>query len=335
VGSKLLKVCLIGSFSRDLKDEGHTNIGVYLAAQLKKRCQILKLDGYKVLHHDFWKDLRHFAPDIIHFVPGVTIQSFAFLRMLKLYTGAKTIISAVNPRLRPLTWKLVPLIKPDLMLNQSYEIEKLSTLLRVRTQFLPNGVDIDKFVPITHDEKMLLREKHGIDKSKFVILHVGHLTEARRLEPLCQLNSSDQQVLIIGSSYMKTDRIVLETMTKGKCLVWQTYFENIWEIYQLADCYVFPTPQNKAILQPLSVLEAMSCNLLVVSTKLDGLNRIYLPGEVKGLFYMDEISELKPLIKEARNCAHVETRQAVLPYSWGSIANMAEDIYRQMSNQEG
>lgn len=327
---KLLKICLVGSYSRDLKDEGHTNISAYLATQLKEKHQILELDGYKVLHLSFWKNARHFAPDIIHFVPGATIQSFSLLRLLKLYTDAKTIISLVNPRLSPLAWKLVTLTKPDLILNQSYEIERFCNNLRIKTHFLPNGVNTEKFVPISSKDKMVLREKYGIDKRKLVVLHVGHLTKSRGLLPLCQLSSSDIQVLIITSSYFRTNPTVLKTLVKYGCMVWQTYFENIWEIYQLADCYVFPTSENKAICQPLSILEAMACNLPVVSTQLDGLSRIFHPREVKGLFYMDRISELSSLIEEARNCINLETRQAVLPYSWENIANTVEYIYCQM-----
>ena len=325
-----MKICMVGGFSRDLKDEGHTNIGVCLAAHLKQKHHVLQLDGYEVLHPSFWKDLRHFAPDIIHFVPGATIRSFALLRLLKLSTGAKTVMSVVNPRLPPLAWKLVTLIKPNLILNQSYESESLCNSMGIKTHFLPNGVDISKFVPVSNEDKLALREKYGIDKSKFVILHVGHLTKDRRLLPLCQLNDSDNQALIIGSSYFRTNQDVVAMLRRSGCLVWQTYFENIWEIYQLADCYVFPTPKNKAILQPLSILEAMSCNLPVVSSRLDGLSRIYPSGEVKGLFYVDKISELGSAIEKAKNCTSVKTRQAVLPYSWENIAAMAEDIYSQM-----
>lgn len=325
-----MKICLVGSFSRNLKDEGHTNIGVYLAAQLKERNQVLELDGYKILHPSFWKNVRRFAPDIIHFVPGATIQSFALLRLLKLYTGAKTIMSVVNPRLHSLVWKLVPLLKPDLILNQSDEIERLSNSLSIKTYFLPNGVDTTKFAPVSPRDRIALRQKYGIDKSKFVILHVGHLTMGRGLLPLCWLNGSDSQVLVITSSYFRTNQTVLEILTKHGCLVWQSYFENIWEIYQSADCYVFPTPKNKAICQPLSVLEAMACNLPVVSTKLDGLSRTFRREEVKGLFYMDRTPELGFLIKEAKNCVNVETRQAVLPYSWENIATTLENIFSQM-----
>ena len=326
----MLKICLIGSFAHALKDEGHTNIGFYLAAHLKQKHHVLQFDGYDVFHTSFWKDLRNFAPDIIHFIPGATIRSFAVLRLLQLYTGAKTVLSLVNPRLPPLAWKLVTLIKPDLILNQSYESESLCNNLGIKTRFLPNGVDITKFVPVSNEDKLALREKYRIDKSKFVILHVGHLTKDRGLLPMCQLNDSENQALIIGSSYFRTNRDVVDILSKSGCLVWQTYFENIWEIYQLADCYVFLTPQNRAILQPLSILEAMSCNLPVVSLRLDGMSRIYPSGEVEGLFYLDRISEFSSAIEKTKNCASVKTRQAVLPYSWENIAAMVEDIYSQV-----
>lgn len=321
-----MKISLVGSFSRNLKDEGHTNIGVYLATQLKKNHQILQLDGYHVLHRKFWKDLQSFSPDIIHFVPGATIRSFALLKLLKLYARSKTVMSLVNPRLRPLAWRLAALGKPDLILNQSYEDEETCNRLGIRTDFLPNGVDVDKFVPVKNEAKMALRKKYQIDKRKFVILHVGHLTKDRGLALLCQLNSSDNQVLIISSSYFKTNRTVLDTLDRGGCLVWRTYFENIWEIYQLADCYVFPTAKNKTILEPLSILEAMACNLPVISTKLGALPRVFEEGN--GLYFAERDEDFLTLLNRVKtNNIEVKTREKVLPYTWEKVVARLEEIY--------
>lgn len=327
-----LKICLIGTFSRHLKDEGHTNTGFYLSTHLKQKHHVLELDGYEAWKPDFWVSIKHFNPDIIHFIPGASIWSFALLKLLKFYTGARTVISVVNPRLSSVSWKLVLLFKSDFIINQSYEVENLCNKLGIKTNLLPNGVDTNKFIPVSKEAKLALRDKYGIDRNKFIILHVGHLIEDRGLLPLCQLNNSENQVLIISSSYYKTSKPILDILNKNGCLVWQTYFENIWEIYQMADCYVFPTAGNKAMSQPLSVLEAMSCNLCVVSTRLDGLIRIYQPEVVKGLFYINEISELSSVIEKAINCSDRGTREAVLPYSWESIAARVGEFYGQMLN---
>jgi len=57
------------------------------------------------------------------------------------------------------------------------------------------------------------------------------------------------------------------------------YVPNIEEIYNLADCYVFPTfKRHNCIDMPLSVMEAMACNIPVISTKFGGLPKIFKEG---------------------------------------------------------
>ena len=64
---------------------------------------------------------------------------------------------------------------------------------------------------------------------------------------------------------------------------------NIEEVYALSDCYVFPTPpMNKinSIEIPLSVLEAMACNLSVITTKFGALPKVFEEGD--GLIFVDD-----------------------------------------------
>jgi len=59
------------------------------------------------------------------------------------------------------------------------------------------------------------------------------------------------------------------------------YIKKIEEIYQLSDCYIFPiTFEGGGISILLSVLEAMACNLPVVTTKFGGLPAIFKGGDL-------------------------------------------------------
>jgi len=114
--------------------------------------------------------------------------------------------------------------------------------------------------------------------------------------------------------------------------VWNKYFENIEEIYGIADCYAFPTTDETASIGiPLTVLEAMACNLPVITTKFGGLPRIFREGE--GLFFLKNqprLPEFLENINESRLVCRnwVRTRKKVLPYSWDKIAERFESIYR-------
>ena len=66
--------------------------------------------------------------------------------------------------------------------------------------------------------------------------------------------------------------------------VFTNFIENIQHYYQIADCYLFPVFRaTSAIDAPLSVLEAMACNLPIVSVPvgdvpevIDGTDGCYL-----------------------------------------------------------
>ncbi|MGB9880592.1 MAG: glycosyltransferase, partial [Anaerolineae bacterium] len=72
-----------------------------------------------------------------------------------------------------------------------------------------------------------------------------------------------------------------------------------------------------AIEMPLSVLEAMSCNLSVITTPFGGLPDFFSEG--KGLLYWNGETPLADKINAALSmpCA---TRELVEPYTWAATA---------------
>ena len=98
-----------------------------------------------------------------------------------------------------------------------------------------------------------------------------------------------------------------------------TYVESIDEIYSMADCYIFPVSINHGAIEiPLSIIEAMSCNLPILTTRFGGVPDIF--NEKDGLFYVESNEEM---VKCLRNVLkpnfQVNTRKHVLPYSWENI----------------
>ena len=67
------------------------------------------------------------------------------------------------------------------------------------------------------------------------------------------------------------------------------FVENIEEVYQLSDVYIFPVKEEmNAIDIPLSVLEAASCNLQIVTTDYGELK--VFKGE-DGFFYTNDFNK--------------------------------------------
>jgi len=339
-----MRICLVGEFSGDL-DEGMRGLTSNLGKELSKRHETLLLDLKGYFSTRFWRDLKEFQPQIIHYVPGPSIMSFIITKTIKARCRqAKTVMSATHTAflglrgfsygpsyiLSSLLMYLIPLLKPDLMLTQSHETERFFVKMGCRTKFFPSGVDTERFVPAINADKEKLRKKYGIDAGKFVLLHVGSVKKRRNVQILKRLQGNGNQILIIGSPSTGVEKAIQQDLIASNCLVWAQYFTNIEEVYALSDCYVFPPVKRVSSIElPLSVLEAMSCNLPVVTTKFGALPRIFQDGS--GLFYADKEEDFAIAVDKVKDSGFVaKTRDMVLPYSWEKISLALESIYEQM-----
>ena len=227
------------------------------------------------LSYPLFKEMRLFAPAIVLYVPSPSATLFSFMRtrVLKLYARkAKVVMIALQPREYSfLSRKLIPFLAPDLILVQSATVLKRLSILGCWVKLVPSGADLERFHPITRQRKLGLRSKYGVDADKFSILHVGHINRNRNIQILKELQRDNNQILVVGSISTDQDKNLVDELRIAGVRVATTYLQNIEEIYQLSDCYVFPvTSETASIEVPLSVLEAMACNIPVITTRYGG-----------------------------------------------------------------
>ena len=335
-----MRICIIGEF-RPVMDEGYINISTSLSNELVKSHEVIKLNPWLPYSAGFWHVLGQRCPDIIHYITAPSIFSFWVLRLLKLrWRKARTIMSALHPDgfslQRNITFrKSILTCKPDLILTHSKKMGEMFTSFGYKTGFLANGVNSEKFQPCSPQLKKQLRRKYGIEEDKFIILHVGHIKRDRNVQFFRQIQNPQNQVLIVGSSYRGggDEKLIRELRSYG-CMVWLDYYPNIEELYALADCYVFPAEEDGCLLLPLSVMEAMACNIPVVTTIFGALPDIF--GEGEGLFYADKESDFIKILESIRKDeVEINTRQKVLPYTWENITRELDGIYTRVVSEDG
>jgi len=279
-----------------------------------------------------WKTISSFDPQIIHYVPGASIRNLMLMRVLKLRNrAAKTITSVQQIHFPHSLDTIIPWLKPDILLVQSQKTEAFFSKAKCRTSFLPNGVNTSRFEPVSGETKRRLREKHGIDQKAFIALHVGPLRRWRNTDALSHIQRQGiWQILAIASITNPSESEAARQLEQSGCLVRKDYFANIEEVYALSDCYIFtPTHHLGSIETPLSVMEAMSCNIPVISTRYGALPRIFSEGD--GLYFADSPSEFGQLLSRVQtNHTQINTRMKVTPYSWESIVQRLEQIYREI-----
>lgn len=182
--------------------------------------------------------------------------------------------------------------------------------------YLRTGVDTNRFQPISDDMKKRLRTKYNIPHDAKVVLHVGHLNWGRNIDKLLLIKEKYHVLLVVSSTTMKDEELrrILEKATNITII--DSYVEAIEEIYQLADIYLFPVQESEHCIDvPLSVLEAASCNLPVVTTEY---------GEMKafkgkhGFSFLDDVDAhaIDIALGACEKMRPVQNRQLVLAYDW-------------------
>ncbi|MFX0136469.1 MAG: glycosyltransferase family 4 protein [Candidatus Hodarchaeota archaeon] len=270
-----------------------------------------------------WNKIRSFHPDIIYYIPTAcaTIYSFLRAKILKLYGNtAKTVMITLQPReYTALVKKIIPFFAPDLILAQSTTTREVLDGLGCKTKMIHAGVNLHKFTPVDSIIKDSLRKKYGFPNDKYIVLHVGHINRNRNVQCMEKIqNVDDIQVIVVGSTSYPEDGDLVEELKEKGVIVITRYIENINEVYQCADCYLFPVFSNSACIEiPLSVFEAMACNLPVVTTKFGELPN--LVKEQNGFVYADTMDEIIPKIRQVRLIPQPQTRILVERYSWENV----------------
>lgn len=323
----IVKVCLVGQFNDSL-DEGKRNVGKSLKVGLELQdIEVAKVDISSVIE---WRTIRTFQPDIIHFILTPTFLGVLIARLVSsLFSPSKTVISAVHPSLR--RSRLLKLFEPDLMLVQSKESNDLFRSMGMNTRFFPNGVDVKKFKPTSRKRKDDLRAKFQISRKAFVVLHLASLRRERNLDIFKKIQAEEGiQVLILGRENETADKRLLRELREAGCLVWVKHFVNVDQIYNISDCYVFPTMNKKACVEtPLSVLEAMACNLPIISTRFGALPTIFNEGS--GFFFTKNVELIPQILLDVKNSnLPVETRVNVFPYAWENLTQDLIGIYKEL-----
>jgi glycosyltransferase involved in cell wall biosynthesis len=224
------------------------------------------------------------------------------------------------------------------MLTQDPHWEKLFQDNGIRTLFVPNGVATNRFRPVGPEEKLRIRDEFQLPQTQRIMLHVGHLRPNRNLESLVELQQkSGWQVVVIASTVLKQSVPVIEKLLGSSIILIHGYLRDIEKIYACADAYIFPTRfwdgekypltynQVGVIDMPLSVLEAMSSNLPVITTVAPALRRLFSVDDAFRWFdgTAEDCLWQLPLIENAT----VQNRQKVSGLDWSIVIKKLETVY--------
>lgn len=277
----------------------------------------------------FFQHLKKNRSQKILYIPEASITFFSFIRakLLNLFTSKEVFILALQPRKYSFIKKtIIKFIQPKQILIQSKRSSEYLTKLGINNTKIPLGVDNYKYYEFDYTQKTTLREKHQIESKKKVLLHVGHIQKSRNLDWLIHVKEDlpEIEIIIVGSTYNQDDENIHTALLDNGIRVIREYIPNMEEIYNLADYYVFPVLKyNAGIGTPLSVLEAMSTNLPVLTTRFGSLPDTFQPDE--HFKFINSPEDIVVALKEgfAGNC---NNREKIQPFTWDAIADKLHEM---------
>ena len=261
--------------------------------------------------------------EAVVYVPtqSLTFGTYVRVQALKRTTGCKVVLIAPQARPRlPLERRWAGLAGPDVLLSPSLEVVERAAACGMDARFLAPGVDASLFRPVAPADKAALRARHGLPEGKLV-LHVGHASPNRNLGWLVRARRElGAEIAVVVGRSQGVDHATVRMLTGAGIRVLSDFVPEIAEVYAASDCYAFPVMEESgAIGTPLSVLEAMACNLPVVSTPFGGLRAMFEPRG--GIAFEEESDAWIAALKRALEIRpdEVETRSLVSRYSWERV----------------
>lgn len=146
-----------------------------------------------------------------------------------------------------------------------------------------NGIDESKFnYEMTDIEKNKIRQKYDIDKNDKIIVYAGRIIHGKGifelLKALQKVNYANYKLLLVGAALndlkektnfeLDVEKEIQKLNGKVKITGFVKYDE-ISKIYKTSDLAIFPSIMPDSA--PLTVIEAMTCGLPIITTTSGGI----------------------------------------------------------------
>ena len=304
-------------------------ISVTKAGVNNNKSEILSVRLNKLfLNYGLRKLIKIHTPDFIIYLPeaSITFNSFVRAKVLKFMSENSRVVmlgvkqvdySSIQRKI------IVNYLNPSslLLLGKFDRAFFLENGLRVKT--LPPAVDNVRFCQAIPAEKEKIRAEFDIPKNKTIVLHVGHIRPTRNVQCFSNVQKiKDVQVVLVGSSSTPTENNLKDRLVRDGVLVIDRYIQEISDVYKMADAYIFPVVNNIACIDmPLSILEAMACNLPIITTRFGGLEDNF--EESTGFNYFDNDKQLAELVESVKkiNGSEINNVEKVKPFTWNKFTD--------------
>lgn len=193
---------------------------------------------------------------------------------------------------------------------QTYQWLKKGGYSKWKLRLFKNGVDTLKYnVPLI-DEKMKAKEKTGVFGFNF--LFVGRLSKEKRIREFIEIfaeiceqeNLKTINLLIVGEGPCESEikQVISKLELKEKVFLFGKQYE-LRDYYHACEVFVLPSISEGL---SNSMLEAMSCGLAIVASRVGGACDLIKDNENGYLFEPLNRKEIKECLKKVIDCPDIK-----------------------------
>lgn len=222
-------------------------------------------------------NIVQYRPSHIVFTHGPGNGVLFWSRVLYLLTYAKITFICSRPNLESSPQWLLSLAKTHAIFagSPSHKLKHIARKNRIRITECIIGIDLERL-----RSKKLNKNYHKTIIDNFfpttpdspLLLHVGHIRNNRNLTELISIKQQLREsvnILLIASPSLSENQKLRTSLEKAGVVIHDEHIADLSTYYCAADLYLFPILNNSrgAIDLPLTVIEALSLGLPVVSTR--------------------------------------------------------------------
>lgn len=237
----------------------------------------------------------------------------------------------------------------DCLIGPSKELCKIPFQGNMKKiKYIPNGVDINKFVPVEEEERHQLRLNERYDKNEKIILCArrwaptkGVIYFVKAIKKISR-NFKNVKFIISGNEYEgypEYKNSILKYIEKERLrdyivLLGDIPHQDMYRYYQISDIVVLPSLMEAT---SLAGLEAMSCGKPLIGSNVGGIPEIIEDGKTGCLVEAKNEDALAcailRLLKNPQiiNLMGKNSREKVeKEFSWNIVADKTIEVYQEV-----
>lgn len=234
--------------------------------------------------------------------------------------------------------------------------DELSDFEKIRNNntfcYLPNGVDTERFLMVSNEEKLELRKKMNISEDEIIVFSPRRWAPTKGIIYLVKaikeiINQTDKNIKFYFAGndygdYKEYRQEILNYIDENNLKKYIVFlgnvdYQKIDSYYKISDVVILPSLMEAV---SLGALEAMSCGKIMIGTKVGGFPQIITSGENGILIESKNEKEITEIIlkisenlDEYKNLGINARKFVEVNYSWNEIARKTMEIYSNFYNE--